>query len=45
MIQGRWQVSNGGAYEVKWRGDGKELSYETQDGKVMAAAIQAGPQD
>lgn len=42
--KGRWQVSNGGAYEVKWRGDGKELYYETQDGKVMAAAIQAGPQ-
>jgi Tol biopolymer transport system component len=23
--KGRWQVSNGGAYDVKWRGDGKEL--------------------
>ncbi len=43
--KGRWQVSTGGGYEVKWRGDGKELYYESTDGKVMAAAIQAGPQD
>jgi Tol biopolymer transport system component len=43
--KGRWQVSNGGAYEVRWKGDGKELYYESQDGKVMAAAIQAGAQD
>ena len=45
--KGRWQVSSGGAYEVKWRGDGKELYYQSQgqDGKVMAAAIQAGSQD
>jgi Tol biopolymer transport system component len=43
--KGRWQVSNGGAYDVKWRGDGKELYYQSQDGKVMAAAIQAGLQD
>ncbi len=43
--KGRWQVSNGGAYDVKWRGDGRELYYQTQDGKMMAAAIDAGPQD
>jgi eukaryotic-like serine/threonine-protein kinase len=42
--KGRWQISNGGAYEVKWRGDGRELYYETLDGKMMAAAIQAGPE-
>jgi Tol biopolymer transport system component len=43
---GRWQVSNGPAYAVKWRGDGKELYYETQDttGRMMAVSIQAGPQ-
>ena len=38
---GRWQISNGTAYEVKWRGDGKEIYYQTQDGKVMAVGIQA----
>jgi Tol biopolymer transport system component/predicted Ser/Thr protein kinase len=42
--KGRWQISNGTAYDVKWRGDGKELYYETADGsgEVMAAAIQTG---
>jgi eukaryotic-like serine/threonine-protein kinase len=44
--KGRWQISNGTAYDVKWRGDGKELYYETADGgkKMMAAAIQTGPE-
>jgi Tol biopolymer transport system component/predicted Ser/Thr protein kinase len=44
--KGRWQISNGTAYDVKWRGDGKELYYQTADGsgKVMAAAIQTGPE-
>ena len=40
---GRWQISNGTAYEVKWRIDGKEIYYQSQDSKVMAVAIQAGP--
>jgi len=40
---GRWQISAGPAYDVKWRGDGKEIYYESQDGKVMAAAVQTGP--
>jgi eukaryotic-like serine/threonine-protein kinase len=42
--KGRWQVSNGGGYEVKWRADGKELYWETNTtGMMMAAGIQAGP--
>jgi eukaryotic-like serine/threonine-protein kinase len=43
---GRWQVSNGGAYDVRWRGDGKELYYQTLDNskKMMAVAIQTGPE-
>jgi Tol biopolymer transport system component len=43
--KGRWQISSSSAYEVKWRGDGKELFYQTNDntGRVMAAAIQTGP--
>jgi Tol biopolymer transport system component len=41
--KGRWQISNKSAYEVKWRGDGKELYYQTNDGRMMAATIQAGP--
>lgn len=35
--------SNGGAYDVKWRGDGKELYYQSLSGKVMAVAIQSSP--
>jgi eukaryotic-like serine/threonine-protein kinase len=42
--KGRWQVSSGGGYDVKWKGDGKELYFESLDGKMMAAGIQAGPQ-
>jgi len=42
---GRWQVSNGSGYDVRWRGDGKELYYETNDGseEMMAVALQTGP--
>jgi len=42
--KGRWQISSGGGYDVKWKGDGKELYFESLDGKMMAAGIQAGPQ-
>jgi hypothetical protein len=40
------QISNETGYEVKRRGDGRELYYETADGsgKVMAATIQTGPE-
>jgi Tol biopolymer transport system component len=43
--KGRWQISNETAFEVKWRGDGKEIYYQTADGtRVMAAVIQTGPE-
>jgi serine/threonine protein kinase len=42
--KGRWQISSAGGYQVKWRGDGKELYFEGLDGKMMAAAIAASPQ-
>lgn len=41
---GRWQISSGGAQEVRWRNDGREIYYESPDGKVMAAELQLGPQ-
>jgi Tol biopolymer transport system component len=40
---GRWQVSNTGGSDMKWRDDGRELYYETPDGRIMAAGIQTGP--
>jgi len=45
---GRWQVSNGGGTNPKWRRDSKELYYRTTEGGVMVvditgeAAFQAG---
>jgi serine/threonine protein kinase len=37
---GRWQISNTGASDMKWRDDGRELYYESLDGRMMALAIQ-----
>jgi Tol biopolymer transport system component len=39
---GKWQVSNGGGEQPKWRGDGKELFYLSSDGKMMAAPVTGG---
>ena len=36
---GKWQVSRGGGSEPHWRGDGKELYYIGQSGKLMAATV------
>jgi eukaryotic-like serine/threonine-protein kinase len=38
---GKWQISNNGASDMKWRADGRELYYESLDGKMMAVDIQA----
>ena len=36
----RWPVSTNGASSVKWRGDSRELYYQSPDGSMMAAALQ-----
>jgi Tol biopolymer transport system component len=36
---GKWQVSNGGGQEPRWRQDGKKLFYVSADGKMMAVAV------
>lgn len=41
---GRWQISRDGAQDVRWRSDGKELYFQTLDGKIMAATLTTGPQ-
>jgi Tol biopolymer transport system component len=42
---GKWLVSNGGAAgPLRWRRDGKELYYQSSDGKVMAVDVTAGPE-
>lgn len=39
---GKWQVSNGGGTQPRWRGDGKELFYLAADGKMMAVPLTVG---
>ena len=39
----RWQISTGGGFSPRWRGDGRELYYVAADGKLMAVAVGAGP--
>jgi serine/threonine protein kinase/Tol biopolymer transport system component len=37
---GKWQVStNGSLFRTFWRQDGKEIYYQSRDGKVMAAEV------
>ena len=37
---GKWQVSTSGGLGLRWRGDGKELFYISEDNKLMAVGIQ-----
>jgi serine/threonine protein kinase len=39
----KWQVSTDGGYEPRWRGDGREIYYLSEDRKLMAVAVGAGP--
>jgi Tol biopolymer transport system component/predicted Ser/Thr protein kinase len=41
-LHGKWQVSNNGGTQPRWRGDGKELFYLAPDGKMMASPVTAG---
>jgi hypothetical protein len=38
----KWLVSNGGGMAPHWRRDGRELFYLTQDGTLMAVAVNHG---
>ena len=39
---GKWQVSNAGGDQPKWRSDGKELFYLGSDSKMMAVPVKTG---
>ena len=41
-LRGKWQVSNTGGTQPRWRGDGKELFYLASDGKMMAVPLTVG---
>jgi Tol biopolymer transport system component len=40
----KWQVSTSGGYEPRWRADGREIYYLSEDRKLMAVSLGAGPQ-
>ncbi len=40
--RGKWQVSNAGGDQPRWRGDGKELFYLSNDSKIMAVPVTIG---
>jgi hypothetical protein len=40
---GKFQVSNGGGAQPRWRRDGKELFYVVNDRTVMAVDVNTGP--
>ncbi len=39
----KWLVSANGGYEPRWRGDGGEIYYLSQDRKMMSVSVGAGP--
>jgi serine/threonine protein kinase len=39
----KWQVSTDGGYEPRWRADGREIYYLSEDRKLMAVAVGVGP--
>ena len=38
---GKWVVSNGGGYQPRWRRDGRELFYFSNDGRLMSVDVAA----
>ncbi|OLD69945.1 MAG: hypothetical protein AUI45_06105 [Acidobacteria bacterium 13_1_40CM_2_56_11] len=39
----RWPISTNGGYEPRWRADGSEIYYLSEDRKLMAVSVGAGP--
>jgi eukaryotic-like serine/threonine-protein kinase len=39
----KWPVSTSGGYEPRWRADGQEVYYLSEDRTLMAVAVGAGP--
>jgi Tol biopolymer transport system component len=42
---GKWQISNGGGTDPRWKGDGTELFYFSADDHLMAANVRLMPRD
>ena len=39
----KWPVSTNGGYEPRWRADGREIYYLSDDRKLMAVSVGVGP--
>lgn len=39
----KWTISTDGGYEPRWRADGRELYYLSEDRKLMSVAVLPGP--
>jgi hypothetical protein len=39
----KWSVSAGGGYEPRWRADGREVYYLSEDRKLVAVGVDPGP--
>jgi Tol biopolymer transport system component len=39
----KWPVSTNGGYEPRWRADGREIYYLSEDRKLMAVKVGSGP--
>jgi hypothetical protein len=39
----KWQGSTNGGYEPRWRGDGREIYYLSEDRKLLAVSVGPGP--
>jgi Tol biopolymer transport system component len=39
----KWTVSTAGGYEPRWRGDGREIYFLSEDRKLMVASVEPGP--
>jgi Tol biopolymer transport system component len=42
-LEKRWPVSSNGGYEPRWRADGREIYYLSEDRKLMTVAVDPGP--
>jgi hypothetical protein len=39
----KWSVSTTGGYEPRWRADGREIYYLSEDRKLMVVSVGTGP--
>jgi hypothetical protein len=40
---GKWPISNGFGVDPRWRGDGRELYYQSRRGRILAVEIATHP--